>query len=123
MRLRYIVARGCGWRSMRLWCDGVFCCFFQAEDGIRDWSVTGVQTCALPISQAAGPGAIAGARIQTFAGRLAVTEAMKNHSIKSAVVAALVGCLCLRAFALEEVKRSEERRVGKECRSRWSPYH
>src|SRR5262249_59927264 len=26
--------------------------FFQAEDGIRDWSVTGVQTCALPISQA-----------------------------------------------------------------------
>src|SRR5262249_56353061 len=27
--------------------------FFQAEDGIRDWSVTGVQTCALPISDAA----------------------------------------------------------------------
>src|SRR5438046_4573305 len=27
--------------------------FFQAEDGIRDWSVTGVQTCALPISTAA----------------------------------------------------------------------
>src|ERR1019366_2098701 len=26
------------------------CFFFQAEDGIRDWSVTGVQTCALPIS-------------------------------------------------------------------------
>src|SRR5258706_3704440 len=25
--------------------------FFQAEDGIRDWSVTGVQTCALPISE------------------------------------------------------------------------
>src|SRR5438046_6559742 len=25
------------------------CFFFQAEDGIRDWSVTGVQTCALPI--------------------------------------------------------------------------
>ena len=31
----------------------VFCFFFffQAEDGIRDWSVTGVQTCALPISE------------------------------------------------------------------------
>src|SRR5438046_8835625 len=28
--------------------------FFQAEDGIRDWSVTGVQTCALPISPKAG---------------------------------------------------------------------
>src|ERR1019366_2429051 len=25
--------------------------FFQAEDGIRDWSVTGVQTCALPIQR------------------------------------------------------------------------
>ena len=24
---------------------------------------------------------------------------------------------------IEEVERSEERRVGKECRSRWSPYH
>src|SRR2546430_12689175 len=32
--------------------DGVPCCvfFFQAEDGIRDLTVTGVQTCALPIS-------------------------------------------------------------------------
>src|SRR5438093_7020007 len=28
--------------------------FFQAEDGIRDWSVTGVQTCALPISPVGG---------------------------------------------------------------------
>src|SRR5262249_59464450 len=30
---------------------GVVFFFFQAEDGIRDWSVTGVQTCALPICQ------------------------------------------------------------------------
>src|SRR5829696_7076575 len=30
--------------------------FFQAEDGIRDWSVTGVQTCALPIFVRAAPG-------------------------------------------------------------------
>ena len=28
-----------------------------------------------------------------------------------------------RAFGPEETERSEERRVGKECRSRWSPYH
>src|SRR5882762_10769902 len=38
-----------------------FCFFFQAEDGIRDSSVTGVQTCALPIylhalRVVAGPG-------------------------------------------------------------------
>src|SRR5438046_4258014 len=31
--------------------------FFQAEDGIRDWSVTGVQTCALPITVARRQGA------------------------------------------------------------------
>src|SRR5438046_8256918 len=31
-----------------LYCSVLFF-FFQAEDGIRDWSVTGVQTCALPI--------------------------------------------------------------------------
>src|SRR5256885_10839070 len=29
-----------------------YCFFFQAEDGIRDYKVTGVQTCALPISRA-----------------------------------------------------------------------
>src|SRR5258706_1350172 len=34
-----------------LQCYIIFFFFFQAEDGIRDWSVTGVQTCALPISQ------------------------------------------------------------------------
>src|SRR6266568_1257580 len=31
-------------------CVAALCCFFQAEDGIRDGTVTGVQTCALPIS-------------------------------------------------------------------------
>src|SRR5256885_8398447 len=30
--------------------SGRLCFFFQAEDGIRDYKVTGVQTCALPIS-------------------------------------------------------------------------
>src|SRR5438270_9248129 len=37
--------------------------FFQAEDGIRDLTVTGVQTCALPISGADLPGARRGARL------------------------------------------------------------
>src|SRR5256885_13405119 len=36
--------------------------FFQAEDGIRDYKVTGVQTCALPISGTAGPRTAAGTR-------------------------------------------------------------
>src|SRR2546430_9256746 len=34
--------------------------FFQAEDGIRDLTVTGVQTCALPISMTRAPGIAAG---------------------------------------------------------------
>src|SRR5260370_29011307 len=36
--------------------DCVFFFFFQAEDGIRDSSVTGVQTCALPICEVHGAG-------------------------------------------------------------------
>src|SRR5256885_12621876 len=36
------------------WCTCYLFFFFQAEDGIRDYKVTGVQTCALPIS--GGPG-------------------------------------------------------------------
>src|SRR2546430_6653165 len=36
-------------------CVGIFFFFFQAEDGIRDLTVTGVQTCALPISSAGRP--------------------------------------------------------------------
>src|SRR3989454_2226470 len=37
----------------------LLCFFFQAEDGIRDYKVTGVQTCALPISHAKALRAIA----------------------------------------------------------------
>src|SRR3989449_9204731 len=33
------------------------------------------------------------------------------------------GSLLMTVLAVEELSRSEERRVGKECRSRWSPYH
>src|SRR5215207_10753288 len=67
--------------------------FFQAEDGIRVPLVTGVQTCALPISST---------------------------------------CRCAESLGATRPRPelpparspgSEERRVGKECRSRWSPYH
>ena len=37
------------------------------------------------------------------------------------IVALIVAALL--AWSLSTVQRSEERRVGKECRSRWSPYH
>src|SRR5256885_9784580 len=44
------------WSSSRLRSrvTSLFSFFFQAEDGIRDYKVTGVQTCALPISPAPG---------------------------------------------------------------------
>src|SRR5260370_33143055 len=43
-------------RSLVIESPVVFFFFFQAEDGIRDSSVTGVQTCALPICRAAADG-------------------------------------------------------------------
>src|SRR5258706_5288048 len=83
--------------------------FFQAEDGMRDWSVTGVQTCALPISQAI---LVAGAIAQ---GPVNELQDLVAQTCNGAISAAGLGA-CTTA-------RSEERRVGKECRSRWSPYH
>src|SRR3989304_5028052 len=70
--------------------------FFQAEDGIGDVAVTGVQTCALPILR---------------------TQQKPNCT--------MVPALFLKNITAKNdaLIRSEERRVGKECRSRWSPYH
>src|SRR3712207_7503687 len=97
----------------------LFCFFFQAEDGIRDIGVTGVQTCALPISDliAAAPGLA----------RIAAGAAWRTTAW-SAAMYVRTGRTILRAAtsgesATELLRRSEERRVGKECRSRWSPYH
>ena len=47
-----VVSRRRDKRVMCVWLFFVF--FFQAEDGIRDWSVTGVQTFALPIGEGVG---------------------------------------------------------------------
>src|SRR2546427_11186639 len=50
------------WRSwLSMCCECVFFFFFQAEDGIRDLTVTGVQTCALPISRSTSSWGISGA--------------------------------------------------------------
>src|SRR5690606_40939220 len=90
--------------------------FFQAEDGIRDFHVTGVQTCALPIfvtfvnwggyneplfREASG------AQEAGYAGRL----------IPGAMVYALAEGLIMQTNVLHGT-RSEERRVGKEGRPR-----
>src|SRR2546430_7296789 len=101
-------------------CCFVFFFFFQAEDGIRDLTVTGVQTCALPIYflWAAivylGVHLVEGYLIQPLVMRRAV-------EVKPALLLFGQG-LFSAVFGLMGT-RSEERRVGKECRSRWSPYH
>src|SRR2546423_8735652 len=83
----------------------VFLFFFQTEDGIRDKLVTGVQTCALPISSARRrPSSTANTRRRTSL--CAGTPSSRLTGNRRRLAPA----------------RSEERRVGKECRSRWSPY-
>src|SRR5437773_3684774 len=92
-----IITGGIGGLFVKL-TDLVIFFFFQAEDGIRDRDVTGVQTCALPISN--------GACVM-----FSIPPSFKKDGIVTAGNASGI------------VDRSEERRVGKECRSRWSPYH
>src|SRR3989442_5209574 len=91
--------------------------FFQAEDGIRDADVTGVQTCALPILSSWRPELRAG-RGLARGGEPTAELCRRGHDHRRAPRA----LPALRARVLPP-SRSEERRVGKECRSRWSPYH
>src|SRR5690606_40476116 len=75
--------------------------FFQAEDGIRDFHVTGVQTCALPISK------------QPIWAMSTVSAAWRRYVLLPAMFG-----------PVRRMIRSEERRVGKECRSRcWAEQH
>src|SRR5207248_7789803 len=76
-------------------CYGFF--FFQAEDGIRDRTVTGVQTCALPISTQS-------LRPRAHSRRRSDCVAARRH-----------------AASVPDDDRSEERRVGKERRARARP--
>src|SRR5260370_27861203 len=95
--------------------------FFQAEDGIRDSSVTGVQTCALPIYSDVQigliiqtGGLIAGGCARGFLFLRRINFAATDRRIRN----------CRASGENRKSRnRSEERRVGKECRSRWSPYH
>src|SRR3712207_9139822 len=79
--------------------------FFQAEDGIRDIGVTGVQTCALPIF-----------RLRRFRQTLCL------HRLCSAISRRTRGGR-RRGPRRARGARSEERRVGEESRSRGLPYH
>src|SRR5256885_12792742 len=97
----------------------IFFFFFQAEDGIRDYKVTGVQTCALPISDD-----------DRVAAAMAAAEQRRRERDPSAGLQGLRSRRRRRATRRSIAPsprsakmRSEERRVGKEGRSRWSPDH
>src|SRR5258708_28238652 len=97
----------------------IFFFFFQAEDGIRDDLVTGVQTCALPIlcgvlERSDDLGDLDDADPGLDADRHSCLRPLPFGRASRGMID-----LELRNLT----KRSEERRVGKECRSRWSPYH
>src|SRR2546430_3116357 len=94
--------------------------FFQAEDGIRDLTVTGVQTCALPIYRIADLSVLEsigyGATDHDLAKSGFQHPALDQFDLRPQFE-------CLVGNTADDQVRSEERRVGKECRSRWSPYH
>src|SRR5687768_17733216 len=79
--------------------------FFQAEDGIRDVAVTGVQTVLF---------------------RSAIVRVLLMLLVLSFKILCATGVPGQEPDSIAILKgreRSEERRVGKECRSRWSADH
>src|SRR5690606_40805104 len=96
--------------------------FFQAEDGIRDFHVTGVQTCALPILIRN-----AGVSLRSIAWTSdSICRAMSDCErwvlcLRLFMAEYLVGCWCIPgtwSVSFYWSSRSEERRVGEECSSR-----
>src|SRR5207249_6005679 len=98
--------------------------FFQAEDGIRDRNVTGVQTCALPIYLLqdlacnlflarieSDLAKLRKAILQREGGKIGYGFPVHFHG---AAFRPQAGPSAFRTI------RSEERRVGKECRTRWA---
>src|SRR5206468_5887934 len=98
--------------------------FFQAEDGIRVLIVTGVQTCALPILPRA---VVLADRHGPFLGDVLVARDRDDEEIAKRArvlemnevphVHQIEGAVAQDDFLI--AIRSEERRVGKKCRSRW----
>src|SRR5690606_40417287 len=92
--------------------------FFQAEDGIRDFHVTGVQTCALPISRLrrqslVSIAATGRARLEARAALAAAVETMRPDFAFLDLDDDGLATEC-EAGDLDAIDRSEERRVGKE---------
>src|SRR5262249_59790981 len=100
----------------------------QGEDGIRDWSVTGVQTCALPIYRAGEAVRAEDQRVSAPERQRSLhldldlfgeTQRSQDH-VGARVVLGLRLAEDAAAYELGD-ERSEERRVGKEGRAGWAP--
>src|SRR5438309_3085083 len=105
-----------------MWCIFLlFYFFFQAEDGIRDGTVTGVQTCALPISPSVSSQHRDGCQDNPQQSPPATHSGYRGFSPEFPMPAGAAP-QSMKIFPLLK-GRSEERRVGKECRSWWGPQH
>src|SRR3712207_7143131 len=102
--------------------------FFQAEDGIRyigvDWS-SDVCSSDLARRDAARAAARRGGQQAQGAVRPRRPRHPQDDDRRGAAALPADDPLRARVLAARRLARarSEERRVGKECRSRWSPYH
>src|SRR3712207_7648679 len=85
--------------------------FFQAEDGIRDIGDWSSDVCSSDLSERS---ARTSSMLASAGGR------MRSESSSASSGSRLPS---RRTASSNPARRSEERRVGKECRSRWSPYH
>src|SRR5690606_39876835 len=100
---------------------------FQAEDGIRDFHVTGVQTCALPISCEENiPGTWITTTLEQCSPiiyiKFGVDTDIVQHLLDTNGSIVLIGVIATgKNDDCFTVIRSEERRVGKGCRARWGP--
>src|SRR5439155_18387548 len=90
--------------------------FFQAEDGIRGGHVTGVQTCALPISERRQLTVM----LCDLVGSTGLSARLDPEDMGAVMDAYHAACARV-VQSYDGFLRSEERRVGKECRSRWLP--
>src|SRR5206468_7549677 len=101
--------------------------FFQAEDGIRDLIVTGVQTCALPIFRCPpwdlrAELAKTKADIEQLGAKLKMLRAGPRREEIDVARQSVETARSRLEKALRQF-RSEERRVGKECRTGWWREH
>src|SRR5205823_11385210 len=98
--------------------------FFQAEDGIRDKLVTGVQTCALPICRweflRRGAGGTPIDVITRILGKSKSFDPDGNLVCTWALARGFNAADGAWHLGITGFGRSEERRVGKECRCRWA---